>query len=64
MQKIITWLEEHPAINKSEIERIVGMPKRTLHNAMLPPEKGGKSLPEKWIEPLEAVLSDYGYTTA
>lgn len=58
IMKLIEYINSHPALNKTELERICGMSPRTLHNACS--AKVDRTLPKKhwWI--LCRVLCDYG----
>lgn len=52
--KLLNFIQSlQPLINISELERVVGCPKRTIHNALLLEEK---KMPSKWILPTAKVL--------
>lgn len=55
MKKIIDFLKTRPALNLTELERLCGMPKRTLLLAV----KGGRNIPKKHLWVLCKILSDY-----
>lgn len=55
--KLIEFIRQlQPLINAAELERLVGCPKRTIYNALLPAEKGGQPLPQKWVSDIVKTL--------
>ena len=57
MNWIRHFLDTHPSLSISGLEREAGLPARTLHNFL----NGSKGFPEKHIPALEKVLKRYGY---
>lgn len=51
------FLKKHPAINVTQIEIDANVPKDTLRHFV----KNRRSLPVKYFESIEKVLSNYGY---
>lgn len=56
MQELLNFLTSRPALNLAELERLAGLPKRTLYNAL----NGHKPFPSIHAWPLCVVLCDYG----
>lgn len=56
-EKIISWLIAHPAIDKGVICDKVGYDAGNMKKAM----NGGRSIPAKYLDPLEKELEKYGY---
>jgi len=58
-EKILEYIRSRPALNVTALANEAGMDRATLASALS--EKVKRDLPEKWVEPLEEVLRQYGY---
>lgn len=57
-EKLLTWLDERPAIAIQLLEKEAGVPSTTIAKA-----KGGREIPEKHWPALVQVLKKYGLDT-
>lgn len=56
-QKIINWLIDHPLVSRSALCEKVKYDRGSLEQAL----NGGRSIPDKYLEPLEKELEKYGF---
>lgn len=57
---LVNWINSHPLINVKLLGEMAGMPNwGNLSNAL---NGGGRTVPPKYIDALEKVLTDYGFT--
>jgi len=58
---LAAWITEHAAIKTSELERLAGLPKRSIHKWMLEEENPNQqNLPDHGIIKLVEILIPYG----
>lgn len=55
--KILSWLLDHPLVSRSALCDKIGYDRGSLEQAL----KGGRSIPAKYLAPLEKELEKYGY---
>jgi len=58
-KKILEYIKSRSALNVTALANEAGMNTATLANALS--KRVDRDLPQKWVEPLEAVLRRYGY---